>query len=100
MIPIRQPTLPELQSVSQPCGVHDRHRLVEIAARIDQGEQDQGVIGHDMAIARIFVVAVVILDLLPRFAPVGSSALQALTSLTSEAISEFAGITDRPTSMR
>ena len=54
-----------------PCGVHDRHRLVEIAARIDQGEQDQGVVGHDVAIARIFVVAVVVLDLLPRVAPVG-----------------------------
>ena len=35
-MPSRQPTLPELQSVSQPRGVDDHQRLLEVVVAVEQ----------------------------------------------------------------
>ncbi len=69
-MPNRQPTLPALQSVSQPDVIDDHLRFLEVMRRIKHGHHHQRMVGHDMAVAGIFVVAVVVLDLLAGIAPV------------------------------
>ena len=54
-------------------GVDDHQRLLEIAVAVQQGVDDQRVVGHHVAVAAVLVVAVVGGDPLPRLAPVVGS---------------------------
>ena len=70
MMPSRQPTLPALQSVSQPDVLTIICAFWKSSRRIEHRHDHQRVVRHDVAVARIFVVAVLLLDPLARVAPV------------------------------
>ena len=59
-MPIRQARFPELQSGVPTAGVDDFQRFGEIVVPIQQSQNDQAVIRHDMAIAAIGIVAILV----------------------------------------
>ncbi len=52
-MPIRQPTLPELQSVSQPLVLTIMRVFLEVIVSVEQGQMDQGVVGDHVAVAAV-----------------------------------------------
>ena len=58
LMPNRQPTLPALQSVSQPAVLTIASRSWKSVVAVERRQDDQGVVGNHVAVAREPVVAI------------------------------------------
>ena len=58
LIPIRQPTLPELQSVSQPQVLMIFMVSEKSSSPCIREMNNQGVVGHHMAVAAVFIISI------------------------------------------
>ena len=82
-------------------GVDDDLRAMEVVGCIEHSHDHQRMVWHDMTIARVFVIAIVIFDLLPCRPPNrGSLLCQPRTSATNLAMRLSVGMNLSPVSTR